>query len=143
MANLSQLTSHDVRSGIKRGMTVGDFCGKYECSEDDFTQRLDIFFRKGAKSVLRELNANLKKRNGPGNSDQKRIQQVDPDKLPQGIHLDPSVRALFTPRTNATEQTTMNVSNNSESATPNTVMCPPPMANWTRSSSLSLSKAPS
>ena len=63
MADLRGLTGKKVRCGIKNGMTMDDFCKRYECTPEELETRIGhLFTVKGAaKQVLSEIAANSKK----------------------------------------------------------------------------------
>lgn len=122
MANFNQLTGRDVRNGIKHGMTIGDFCNKYNCTENEFTQRLEIFFKQGAKNVMHDLNVNLKRRNS---TSRKYVQQLNPDQLPQGVNLELSAQELFAPQTSGMDTATEHAA---AKASRPAIMAPPPRA---------------
>ena len=63
MADLRGLTGKKVRCGIKNGMTMDDFCKRYECTPEEMGIRIGhLFTVKGAaKQVLSEIAANSKK----------------------------------------------------------------------------------
>lgn len=58
-----KLTAKDVRIGIKIGMTIEDFCTKYECTEKDFKERIKKLYTydKSFSKVWNEILANKKK----------------------------------------------------------------------------------
>lgn len=63
MSTLRVLTGKKVKVGIKNGMTVQDFCAKFECDPDEFMTRLGRLFtvKDTAKQVWGDIVANEKK----------------------------------------------------------------------------------
>lgn len=62
--DLRQMTQKSVREGIKKGMTMADFCEKYNCSQEELEGRVGVLYKrskKSAKSCLDQILANEKK----------------------------------------------------------------------------------
>ena len=67
--DLNRMACKSIMDGIKRGMTIADFCEKYECSEEEFRRRLEFLYKYRSehredkfKRILDALEANKKKR---------------------------------------------------------------------------------
>ena len=61
---LATMKAKNVVVGIKNGMTIEDFCGKYQCSSDEFEDRLRQLYghnKKQLKNCLVQIEANEKK----------------------------------------------------------------------------------
>ena len=64
MMQLATMKAKNVVVGIKNGMTIEDFCGKYQCSSDEFEERLRQLYghnKKQLKNCLVQIEANEKK----------------------------------------------------------------------------------
>lgn len=63
MSTLRNLTGKRVHIGIKNGMSVQDFCQKYECNPEELQERLGRLFtvKDNARQVWNEILANEKK----------------------------------------------------------------------------------
>ncbi len=57
------LTGKKVKIGIKNGLTVKDFCAKYECTQDELMARIERLFTVSgvARQIWNEIVANEKK----------------------------------------------------------------------------------
>lgn len=61
---LNSLDAKQVRFGLHGGMTPGDFCEKYECSEEELRRRIRQLYKHDSSPILDELEANRKKVSG-------------------------------------------------------------------------------
>ena len=62
------MTSREFEAKIRTGMTVGDFCAEYGCSDEEFDARIRVIYtqERKRKEISRKLKSNekLKSRNG-------------------------------------------------------------------------------
>jgi hypothetical protein len=61
---LAMMKAKNVVVGIKNGMTIEDFCGKYQCSPEEFEERMRHLYghnKKQLKNCLVQIAANEKK----------------------------------------------------------------------------------
>ena len=62
--DIKMLTPRNLNDGIKKGMTMGDFCEKYECSEEELTVQVGNLYSRNsskAKEYISKIEANAKK----------------------------------------------------------------------------------
>ena len=73
MNTAKKLTGKKIKVGIKNGMTVQDFCEKYDCNPEELWVKIGKFFtiKDAAKQVWNEIEANDKKKRKPKTSAQK------------------------------------------------------------------------
>ena len=62
--DIKMLDTKGIKNGIKRGLTVGDFCDKFNCTPDELETRIGNLYSHNsskAKSYMTEIEANSKK----------------------------------------------------------------------------------
>ena len=78
------MKAKNVMSGIKNGMTLEDFCEKYQCSADEFGERLKQIYghnKKQLKNCIDQIAANQKKAR----------KETEPDKAEETRDVDDDV----------------------------------------------------
>ena len=60
---MKKISAKDIRTGIKYGMTVQDFCDKYRCTEDQFRTAIERVYtqKKTSAKIWNDILANGKK----------------------------------------------------------------------------------
>jgi predicted RNase H-like nuclease (RuvC/YqgF family) len=96
---ITMLKAKGVMVGIKNGMTLDDFCTKYQCSSDEFGERLRQIYghnKRQIKNCFSQIEANQKK---PRKETEPRdatdvVQTVDdaPVALPRSVELEELTR---------------------------------------------------
>lgn len=76
---VNYITRKSVRMGIKQGMSLSDFCLKYDCSETEFTKKIQSLYLHNATQIMRELKQSASKHHG------KLVRRIDsiPESAPQ------------------------------------------------------------
>ena len=62
--DIKMLQSRNLNDCIKKGMTMGDFCEKYECSEEELIAQIGNLYSRNpskAKEQISRIEANAKK----------------------------------------------------------------------------------
>ena len=62
--DIKMLMPRNLNDGIKKGMTMGDFCEKYECSEEELIAQIGNLYSRNsskAKEYISKIEANAKK----------------------------------------------------------------------------------
>ena len=78
--DLKKLDAYGVKNGIKRGMSLDEFCKKYECTVEELSEQLGRLYNhnKGqVKDLLVEMNLNGKKKQKKNKTKEAPAEDVD------------------------------------------------------------------
>lgn len=127
---IAGLNQRDVRFGIRNGLSVEDFCAKYNCNTEEFLKRIHTIYRHDTQKMIDAIENNGKRqarqKNSKKSSNPSEITQDATANTNPSIPFNPPPNPLQTPLRCSKSKSKISVpkslrSNHSTSLYPNNI----------------------